>query len=864
MKFKSGFLAAFLVFAAAPLLQDGLASGEVVLAENNKACLPVLISEQASDRVQKAAKNLAYYLGRMSGAKFVVETNAATAGIVVGVASNHCAALPDVRWSNADPTDQERYILRSLQGSVFLIGATDLAVEHAVWDFLYRLGYRQYFPTPAWEIIPKTAALSVCVDADERPSFWTRIVGYSFWDYNKATWEKWIARNRAVSPFELFCGHHYQAIRSSERKAFEEHPEYLALVGGKRSSDKFCISNPDLRRLVVRYALRYFEKNPGASSISMEPSDGGGWCECDACQAMGSISDRAVALANEVARAVQPLGKVVGMLAYNQHAPPPSIRAESNIVVRVTTHQARGNLTLAERVQGWFQQGALTGISEAYCTFVWDWFLPARQNGSDLPYIRETIPRFYKWGARVMGGWSADSWGPVGLGNYLIARLLWDVTEADRIDELVDDFLDRCFGPARLPAEKFYRLIYRFNKDDKRPMLSEHMIGQMYRFLAEARELAPDAAVRERVDDLVLYTRYVELFFAYQNTQNESEKTDHAALDAAIFGGDIEPAQTKSKRQAAFEKLVKFACRIRKTEMVESRSVYTTLHSFDDLVHVPKEASWGIPADKNPWISDAPFAEAERVKLIRDGIAGNKLFDFEPLSFSDKLVPATPLGLAQVAPGNPGSANRQRAQRFYTWVAEAPGTVAVEAVCGLYEKDRGPVKITLYSPLSVNEFDHPEPVATTNAPPDGKTHLVTMATPYSGLHWVDAVTLGDRAAIKLQGAATLFSGIENPRHWPVGAWSLYFYVPLGSEVVAGYASECAGRLLNGDGRSVFAFDSMAKPGYFSVKVQKGQDGCLWKFDACHGQRLLMTVPPYLAQQTEDLLLPAEVVERDKR
>ena len=66
-------------------------------------------------------------------------------------------------------------------------------------------------------------------------------------------------------------------------------------------------------------ALAQIAANPGRQSISMEPSDGGGWCECDACARLGSITDRALTLANAVAEAVTAKypGKLVGMYAYN-------------------------------------------------------------------------------------------------------------------------------------------------------------------------------------------------------------------------------------------------------------------------------------------------------------------------------------------------------------------------------------------------------------------------------------------------------------------------------------------------------------------------------------------------------------------
>src|SRR5262249_35038298 len=92
-----------------------------------------------------------------------------------------------------------------------------------------------------------------------------------------------------------------------------------------------------------------------------------------------------------------------------------------------------------------------------------------------------------------------------------------------------------------------------------------------------------------------------------------------------------------------------------------------------------------------------------------------------------------------------------------------------------------------------------------------------------------------------------------------GRWSLYFYVPKETKVIGGYSSG-QGTLLNGSGKVVHTFE--AKPGYFSVPVPAGADGQLWKFHNSSGERLLMTVPPYLARSEKELLLPAAVVEKD--
>lgn len=117
---------------------------------------------------------------------------------------------------------------------------------------------------------------------------------------------------------------------------------------------------------------------------------------------------------------------------------------------------------------------------------------------------------------------------------------------------------------------------------------------------------------------------------------------------------------------------------------------------------------------------------------------------------------------------------------------------------------------------------------------------------------------------------TLESGIETTgvtSHFR-GAWTMYFYVPKGTPSVGGWASRIAnwatrisGRLLDSSWREILDFAKLDE-GWFNVPVPEGQDGTLWKFANSQDLRLLMTVPPYFARSTEELLLPAEVVAAD--
>lgn len=804
----------------------------IQLSRNGKALMPIVISEQASKETQKVAEEFAAYLGKLAGAEFAVESGNGATGIAIGQAGDF-ANLPFEFQFKAGPFDREDYELRSHTKGLCLIGATDLAVSHAVWDFLSRFGYRQYFPGPNWEIIPPPADLKIAINVAERPDFHARRIWYNWglWGYNNEPYHQWCQRNRVTKGFRLNSGHAYGSILASNRKEFAAHPEYYALIDGERRTTggdiKFCVSNAGLRKLVVAHAVAAVKKSPQLDSISMDPSDGGNWCQCEACAKMGGPSDRALTLANDVARAINQLDlgeKYVGMYAYNEHSPPPKIKADKHVIISATTAFIRGGYTFDQIVEGWQAQGATTGVYDYLSVIAWDWNLPRGGKGGRLATIESSLPKFHSQGARFYDAESGDCWGPCGLGYYFAGKVLWNIDEAANRDAIVEDFLDNAFGTAKEPMREFYHLI---NVDRSRRPPAD-IIGRMYRSLSEARSATKDPKVLSRIDDLILYTRYAELYFAH--AAGKASKQDVAA----------------------------FAYRIRKTMMVHSYGIWARL--------VGQKAAH---TKEHPLKNETPVTAQEISKWLTEGIKNNKPVDpgFVGVDFSRQLVPASPLKLSSGTLGK-WPASPQDRQRHFVWLNEGQDSLNIKIRVKKRWVNRQP-ELRLYSPKHV----HPEPIVVNDDyQPDGVSRELKLPTQFTGLHRVETIDGGDYTYIDWPKGmpVTLESGIDTSgvtSHFR-GEWSLYFYVPKGTKVVGGWASRIAnwaprisGKMLDGSGNEVFEFGK-ADEGWFKVAVPAGEDGKLWKFDRSQGQRLLMTVPPYLARSADELLLPAEIVKAD--
>lgn len=868
----------------------GASAAPVTLAEGGQSGLPVVTTPGATPRTVAAARELSEMLGRITGAEHHLGEGDGASGIAVGTAAD-IPALAGGHFDSADMFRREEYLIRTHPGGVHLVGATDLAVEHAVWDFLHHLGFRQFFPGEIWEIVPRLDKPTLDLDVLVKPAFLARTIGKGgdWRTWQRKNWDQWERRNRMVSGLSLRTSHQYQAIRSAKDAVFREHPEYLGLVGDVRYSTKFCISNPGLRQVVVDFAIEYFTRDPEAESISMEPSDGGNWCQCEPCGALGSISDRAVILANAVAEAVTARfgRRIVGLSAYNEHAPVPSLRLHSNVWVSVATHQRKGSETFDELMEGWRRQGAgALGAGEAYGTRVWDFYLPGRPRGSSIPYLRTSIPHYHELGARRVGGWTEDAWGPVGLGNYIVSRLLWDLGEARQTGAIIDDFLTRCFPASRAPMERLYRLLYQFDDNEPRPLISEDLLGRMYRTLDEALALASDPAERARISALVLYTRFVELHLACERADPTplppraadpktlfAEPAPELSLDENPPPSPATVGEPHSDRQRVFRDLIRHAYRThRTTHMIDSNYLFSDAPDVFASCGLPKGVGRFTSEAEDPWKDGRPFTDAEVAAIISAGIASNPALAFATVSYSGNLVPAPALAAGRdvgAAPdkrfhGYDGHAGAVHV--IHTWVAQAPAAITLQVTGGLAARNKGNVDIRLFSPVALGEGGAPEPVALDKSvPPDGVEREIVLRTPHQGHHWIEVRSAGDRSRVRFADplmAHTVESGFERPRFSVIQDWSLCFYVPQGTTVVGGHSDNLHGALYDSTGKSVFDFSGMEHPGNYSVPVPEGQDGKVWWLKQCRGRQVLMTVPPYLAPSPAELLLPAEVVARD--
>lgn len=790
------------------------------LASRGKAAHAVVVAPGADAATQAVARELAENLSRITGSTFELREGDGSTGLAVGTAADFPHLDFTAELFANDDTAGQAYLLRSHSQGVYLIAAGQEGVSHAVWDFLHRVGYRQFFPGRHWEIIPHQPELSIEVDERVSPAYLGRRIWYGFGNWNDIKDNKtvWDTRNR-MGGVNIAMGHAWDTIYRKNKDVFDANPNYLV----SQRPVKFRIGDPGLRQLVIDHALAAFEANPKLVSISLDPSDGGGWEDAEEDKLFASISDRVVTLANEVAQAVNAKfkDKYIGIYAYHMHSPPPSIRVHPNVVVGVATSFIKGGYTVDELMEGWSKMGAKLGIREYYSVVISHKERPGGAPGSDLQRLVSNTRRYHANGARFMSAEASDSWGTIGLSYYVASRLYWNPDE--NVDAMLDDFFAKSFGSAQEPMRAFYQLLDRGNK----PLFSSDQLGRMYRHLQEAYKLTDDAGVRSRLDDLALYTRYAELLWDMQTKKTGLEGT------GIVLG---------------------HAYRIRDTHMVHSYAMWRDTRG-GGFTRPTGEYVWNVPDGKNPWKSSEPFTQEEIQGFVTQGVKNNAIAQFTPVSFSDELVPAAQaLRFADRPMGDVGYT--RGGHTFYLWL-DKPGSVTFEVTGGQIAVRDGDITLTLYAA----EDPTFEPAATGGVPTDKQPHTLTLTSAFKGLHRLEIFDAGRGAKLTWPpGTRVSIPSSGEQQTLLRGRTHVYFYVPKGTRTLGGYANG-GGVVRDGAGNELHTFSG--PPAYFSVPVPAGQDGKVWSIEKNAGLKLLMTVPPYLARSPAELLVPAEVVEKDR-
>jgi len=519
------------------------------LVKQGKSTYSICVSETASPSEKHAADELQKFLEEMSGARLPIVTEAEqTEGDLVLVGNSKLVQqlASRIPFARLGP---EGFVLRTAGNRLLIVGGEQRGTMYGVYTFLEKLGCRWF--TRDLSVIPKKATLTVePLDEMQKPAF-----EYREPFFREAFDKDWAARNKmngasmnlddsTGGKFDYYPFVHTFYLILPPDKYFRDHPEYYALVDGRRRSEnaQLCLTNPNVLGLTIKTVLEWIAQHPEASIYSVSQNDCEGWCECGNCARVeqeegGAHSGPILRFVNAVAAEVAKKHpeKLIDTLAYwYSEAPPLHARPLPNVRIRLCPigvceahayEKCKDDAYFMNHLRAWSKITNQLYIWH-YVTNFSHYLLPFPdfdELAADIPmYGKNGVVGIFLEGDYAEGGGGENA----ELRSYVMARLLWNPSLD--VNKIINEFMAACYGKAARPMRAYFDLLHRqvrpapqgngrhmwIYSNPGAPYLSEEFLAQSLKLFHEAETVADDDATRTRVAKARLSIAYVRLMHA--------------------------------------------------------------------------------------------------------------------------------------------------------------------------------------------------------------------------------------------------------------------------------------------------------------------------------------------------------------
>jgi hypothetical protein len=488
--------------------------------------------------------------------------------------------------------------------SVALVGKGPRGGLYAVYEFLEKV-VGCHWPEPGREFVPHLSTLKLEIERIHNPTFNYRGVALHGPCRNQFYREiiDWLAKNR-MNSLQFSCeiydqlrpkildaildrglvpkiGAHSRQYFYSSAKYFPTHPQYFALVSGKRKSDtQLCYSNHDSAAEYAKNVIAYLKDRPEIGVVGLWPSDGYGFCECDRCKAKPT-TDILLDYVNDVAKRVHaqfPNVKVEFLSYIDYTVPPVAVKPLPYVTPTYCEYRSRNqfhpitedrasNANCRRQLEQWVKISNEATVYSYYADDVIKRFMYQPVSDvvvSDLQYYRKIGVA----GNSVLM-MNPQSWWAHGQHMYAYAQVAWDFTMM--LDKVENVYLVSLFGAAAEPMRAHQQAtrdlfetkfssgqtgeeilsgfqIKKFNSAHEASNLARfrQVISRIKDSLAAAKSATTDQWSLKRIEVLDQDARLVECIYGilneaagYKGDKNDARKDQMRAFIARVGGNTV-------------------------------------------------------------------------------------------------------------------------------------------------------------------------------------------------------------------------------------------------------------------------------------------------------------------------------------
>ncbi len=424
-----------------------------VFVERGRAACAIEIPENAAEPERRAAEILKSAVRKMSGAALEVRTAAEPSPSGVAAIGFPPQALPPEIASQVGSLRRDGFLVATSHRDLYIASGGGRGSVYGVVHLLEKyFGCRKYSPTV--EVFPKRTDLVLgCTFDADNPVNEVRIVHGEFaLDPDYRDWMRLHLQDDLYG--RGYYVHTFQKLIPWQTY-FADHPEYFALVNGKRVIDQPCLSRPEVFDIVVAKLREEMAAQPDRALWSVSQNDNSTYCQCPDCakaiEEEGSPAGPLIRFVNRVA-ALFP-DKTISTLAYQYSRTAPRLsQPAANVQVMLCTIELDRSQPIAEAPSSRsFVRDIRDWSRLTNNLYLWDYTVDFAHCVSPFPNLHVLQPNikfFVSHGVRQHFQQTNTSPGHEfsELKSYLLARLLWNPDIG--ADAVMDDFLAGYYAKA--------------------------------------------------------------------------------------------------------------------------------------------------------------------------------------------------------------------------------------------------------------------------------------------------------------------------------------------------------------------------------------------------------------------------------
>jgi len=507
----------------------------LALAEGGATEYVILLPRRPTGPEQKAAEDLALWLGQMTGATFpLVRERPGTrvTGREISIGRTRLAARVGVVDTGTD-LSRCGYSIAVRGKSLFVLGGRQRGVINGVYCLLEEdLGCRWY--APGTQSIPRRPTLRfrpvqrtyVPALEDRRDPYNADTMFDVDWSLRNKTLGAWAKVPPEWGGHPGWPGAH-TLQRYVPPSLFAQHPEYFSEVAGTRNPAQPCLSNPGVLDLVIPQVRAELRDRPETRvlDISLNDLPPSSYCTCPDCrrltEAEGSSMAPVLQFINAVAEAIEddhPETKINTLAYQGTVTPPKTTRPRPNVCFWLCTDARWSRLNdyvgdieaIAEAFEGWSALGANI--------IVWDYpsYFQYLQINHNMPVYQQNIQFFIRHGATGVMYQYADAESNHGadhsfLLSWVGAKQMWDPSRDTRA--LVRDFNYGYYGEAAAQTQQYDDMLWeaweRGRMDGGTSPIDRVFVARGWELMKQAEALANgDEVLTKRVKTAQLPLMY--------------------------------------------------------------------------------------------------------------------------------------------------------------------------------------------------------------------------------------------------------------------------------------------------------------------------------------------------------------------